>query len=1211
MRPIRSWAARRVAVLAAVAVLLLTTALGAAIADDPDTITTRLEPGLNFVGWVGPETPVAELFAAVPEIEVVYAWDASQQEWLVASPRAPATLRTLRTLRPGMGLALRISSQRSVKWSRPFSPASGFVWLSPGLNLVAWTGPDNDAIANAERRFGLSLLSLHRWQRETERYNAYDPRRPETADAFSAPAPGDALWIEVQESIAGYWQQPTDSLATIRGTLTSDGGAGLAGIEVTAASPVPGDRFYAITDQQGSFATYARTDLPYTLSFDHPDKLSCTLFYSNGAATRERIQATALRAAPDDPIHLQVRIPDGACGWEIRGKLVDSDGSPLAGRLWLSGPGAVADAVASSDGSFAIPTKTHGAYTLGIRLADDCDVYYRENSVAGDRNDASPIQIADAHVEGLMVVVLAGACAHIRGTAVDREGMPLAGKIIRAYAVDDSSTYARIAEDGSFSVRVPGNGAYRLVITLRVGDTLCDAHYRNGGATAAQNAATALTVTGADVTGVRFVLLAGTCGRLIAGRVVDQKGEPVVGKRIFAHEQVGSSWGYTNLNDTTDAAGLFSITVPTAGPWQLRLRLDTCSFWYVHGKAPANTREGSRSASLMWIPGSTRNDITFILPAQGCGWWIQGTAVDSDGKPLTGMTVEVNYSDRVTYGALIAEDGSFSVAVPRNGSYQLRIYLDNECWVYHHPDGAVSSYDEAGPVQVADADVANVRFVAPSQRCGWEIRGKLVDAEGSPLAGRTITALSLASSGRRNAETASDGSFVVLTDANGPQQLHIGLTDDCRFYYQDGGITFDAAAASPIQITDAHVDGVAISVPSDTCRWWIRGTAVDSQGRPLGGMAMEISANRVRYRAAPITEDGSFSIAAPRNGSYQLRVWLDDECWVYHHPDGAVSSYDEAWAVQVADGDVADVRFVAPKQRCGWVIRGKVLNADGTPFPAEMIYADEDEASLQSALVAADGSFSIRVPTDGLYRLQTGLAGACAVYYRSDGATAKYDLAELVKVDGGDVTDLQIIVPGRVCGWHIAGRVLDSEGRPAGQSIYAIGEDSSEFAGPVEGDGSFSILGPTTGSWRLKVLLGGCEMYYHVNGAVASEESASLVNVADYHLDDIHVEIPAHACVLQIRGRVIDADEQGVADAWVWAGTDQREGGGTLTEADGSFAITVPVSGMYWLGLWWSDDCYVYYNESAEASAQHAARVAVVDADVTDIVIRLPENPCG
>ncbi len=38
------------------------------VSDDAETITTTLYPGWNLVGWVGPDTPVAELFDEIPSL---------------------------------------------------------------------------------------------------------------------------------------------------------------------------------------------------------------------------------------------------------------------------------------------------------------------------------------------------------------------------------------------------------------------------------------------------------------------------------------------------------------------------------------------------------------------------------------------------------------------------------------------------------------------------------------------------------------------------------------------------------------------------------------------------------------------------------------------------------------------------------------------------------------------------------------------------------------------------------------------------------------------------------------------------------------------------------------------------------------------------------------------------------------------------------------
>ena len=78
-------------------------------------MTTILQPGDNFVGWIAADAPAQALFDAVPEIEVVHAWDPLVRRWLLASPHVPAELHTLTQLTPGMGLRVRITGDQAVE----------------------------------------------------------------------------------------------------------------------------------------------------------------------------------------------------------------------------------------------------------------------------------------------------------------------------------------------------------------------------------------------------------------------------------------------------------------------------------------------------------------------------------------------------------------------------------------------------------------------------------------------------------------------------------------------------------------------------------------------------------------------------------------------------------------------------------------------------------------------------------------------------------------------------------------------------------------------------------------------------------------------------------------------------------------------------------------------------------------------------------------
>ena len=61
---------------AALAALLLTITLANAQEPPESQTATRLEPGINLVGWVGEPTSTSQLFDDIPQLESIWAWDA-------------------------------------------------------------------------------------------------------------------------------------------------------------------------------------------------------------------------------------------------------------------------------------------------------------------------------------------------------------------------------------------------------------------------------------------------------------------------------------------------------------------------------------------------------------------------------------------------------------------------------------------------------------------------------------------------------------------------------------------------------------------------------------------------------------------------------------------------------------------------------------------------------------------------------------------------------------------------------------------------------------------------------------------------------------------------------------------------------------------------------------------------------------------------------
>ena len=185
--------------LLAAAVALATLALAAPGAPPPraeassgETITTRLHPGWNMVGWVGPATPMSELFEAIPALERLYAWDADEQRYRRAVRGRDGDLPMVA---PGMGLWLWLGGDSTVEWVRPTYDEGVLLDLRSGRNLLGWTGEDGARVADALAPFGRDLVQVWRWDSKTQRYIPYPPGSG--SFGLATLARGEALRIEL------------------------------------------------------------------------------------------------------------------------------------------------------------------------------------------------------------------------------------------------------------------------------------------------------------------------------------------------------------------------------------------------------------------------------------------------------------------------------------------------------------------------------------------------------------------------------------------------------------------------------------------------------------------------------------------------------------------------------------------------------------------------------------------------------------------------------------------------------------------------------------------------------------------------------------------------------------------------------------------------------------------------------------------------------
>ena len=173
----------------------------------PDRQEIRDTDRLQWIAIEGTERPVGEALAALePSLEAAWRWDAGAGRWLAWSPRVPAALNTLPSVRGGDVLALRLLEGAPREYFSTESaggpPASAL--LRAGQNLVSWSGPWVEAIAALEQldaeQPGL-LSVVEQWDGERWRViwprlsGAWDPGKW-GAPALRVRVTSDALWVQ-------------------------------------------------------------------------------------------------------------------------------------------------------------------------------------------------------------------------------------------------------------------------------------------------------------------------------------------------------------------------------------------------------------------------------------------------------------------------------------------------------------------------------------------------------------------------------------------------------------------------------------------------------------------------------------------------------------------------------------------------------------------------------------------------------------------------------------------------------------------------------------------------------------------------------------------------------------------------------------------------------------------------------------------------------
>ena len=774
--------------VAALAALLLTVALASAQEPPESQTATRLEPGLNLVGWVGESTSVSQLFNEIPQLESIWAWDAELDDWIVAGRDAPEWLGGLGRVTAGMGLRLVLGGEEPFLWQRPTEPTRGLVELRTGWNLVAWSGADGAPIEQVAKGIGWSLRELRRWNAANQQWTAWtSPERSAQLIATSATDQGatdeeakpptarrgEALWVNTTRSV--NWLQPTDILPR----LIFPGGA------------------------SDALQSRVREDLESVLAF-----------YG---------QQYGIQADPDFTVYIpkdvealiQAQKGDSEAINDVKATYTRGLWSQAGG--WAGGEEIVVKQTSwpgnlpASDISWARYTLTHEYFhilqrQLSVGWATQWLVEGTATWAANDHQVIDGSGTWEEEREWKQSGLSSGLPALRSFESRAASGQYTLGWL----AVDRLAT---AAGDGSYiefwrrliSTKIGPHGRWistpdwRTAFQETFGVSV-SSFYADFNAWQREQAAANEATTSPGDDDVQW----------IRGRVTDENGAFVVGVFVNAIRVEGSvTVGWRQLTET-DADGTFAVRALEDGDYRISVDIaDDCTRYYGNGAVTAM----SEDARLVEIAGANATGVDLRLPSNTCGWFIRGQIVDGTGQPLAGVFVNAcGVGAYCTQGNLTTLDGSFAVPATTAGDYYLTLNLVDGCFVYLGTAGVAPSLGGVSFIAVSGRDVLLSPHQIPAEMCAHGISGRLLKADGAPFANGWMNMYGQGWPAGRGVATDANGRFEVRAPSYDAYQFRIQLRSEPHCWRDLEGQA-RGSPDNPVRVSGADVTNIVLRLP--------------------------------------------------------------------------------------------------------------------------------------------------------------------------------------------------------------------------------------------------------------------------------------------------------------------------------------------------------------------------------------------------------------
>jgi len=474
----------------------------------------------------------------------------------------------------------------------------------------------------------------------------------------------------------------------------------------------------------------------------------------------------------------------------LSGAVVDPAGKPVAGAVVrLSGMAPFGDSgphisiPGTWESRATVKTDASGKWTMTQALPTGTAYILLDDS-----RFVRLTAMADLSPAGALVKpFVATPGATISGKGVFETGGPVSGARVYAEAENRRTPYhgdATTSSDGSYQLRVPGAGAYTIVIEAASGDWVAEP----------------LTISLAEVESLPAPDLVLARGGIIEGTITDETtGDPVPYITVTSDRSGRRRWV---AHAASDQQGHYHLPV-LPGPNQIRVE--------AHGSPYLQPEK-----DVVTVPvarGETKQ-VDFRLER---GLALTGAAADEGGKPVADARLLL-YSETGGWGGELYggtdQAGGFTIEGLRPGRYTLR--ASGEWEVVEPADVTVPS---GQPLRVVLKKVALAT-----------LQGRVVSVAGEPLAGVTLkTDVTVPTSrtsgiGRiSNVSTDTQGRYSI-TGIRPDATIWVSQPEKAGYKYLSGGLV--TKQDDKFQVSDI----VLVPLGSE-----LVGRVVDAEGQPVAG----------------------------------------------------------------------------------------------------------------------------------------------------------------------------------------------------------------------------------------------------------------------------------------------------------------------------------------------------------------------------------------